>query len=45
MNIFYFMHKYLAIKRISNDQKKINKKVSFFGGKAASGYALAKNNL
>ena len=44
MNIFYCIHRYLAIKRMSNDQrKKLNKKVSFFGGKAAPGYALAKN--
>ena len=44
MDILYCIHRYLAIKRMSNDQKKkLNKKVSFFGGKAAPGYALAKN--
>ena len=44
MDILYCIHRYLAIKRMSNEQKqKLNKKVSFFGGKAAPGYALAKN--
>ena len=44
MNIFYCIYRYLAIKKMSNEQKqKLNKKVSFFGGKAAPGYALAKN--
>ena len=44
MDILYCIHKYLAIKKMSPDQKnKLNKKVSFFGGKAAPGYALAKN--
>ena len=44
MDIFYCIHRYLTIKRMSPDQKnKLNKKVSFFGGKAAPGYALAKN--
>jgi starch phosphorylase len=44
MDILYCIHRYLRIKKMSNDQKqKLNKKVSFFGGKAAPGYALAKN--
>ena len=44
MDILYCIHRYLKIKKMSNDQKqKLNKKVSFFGGKAAPGYALAKN--
>ena len=44
MDILYCIHRYLAIKKMSNEQKqKLNKKVSFFGGKSAPGYALAKN--
>jgi len=44
MDILYCIHRYLRIKQMPNDQKnKLNKKVSFFGGKAAPGYALAKN--
>ena len=44
MDILYCIHRYLRIKKMSTDQKqKLNKKVSFFGGKAAPGYALAKN--
>ena len=44
MDILYCIHKYLAIKKMSLEQKnKVTKKVSFFGGKAAPGYALAKN--
>ena len=44
MDILYCIHRYLAIKKMTKDQKnKLNKKISFFGGKAAPGYALAKN--
>ena len=44
MDILYCIYRYLEIKKMSNDQKqKLNKKVSFFGGKSAPGYALAKN--
>ena len=44
MDILYCIHRYLSIKKMSLQQKKkLNKKISFFGGKAAPGYALAKN--
>ena len=44
MDILYCIHRYLRIKKMSKAEKeKLNKKVSFFGGKAAPGYALAKN--
>mgnify|MGYP002624558788 CR=1 FL=1 len=44
MDILYCIHHYLDIKKMSLEQKKkLNKKISFFGGKAAPGYALAKN--
>ena len=44
MDILYCIHRYLAIKKMTSEQKKkLNKKISFFGGKAAPGYALAKN--
>ena len=44
MDILYCIHRYLTIKKMTKDQKnKLNKKISFFGGKAAPGYALAKN--
>ena len=44
MDILYCIHRYLSIKEMSLEQKKkLNKKISFFGGKAAPGYALAKN--
>ena len=44
MDILYCIHHYLSIKKMSLEQKKkLNKKISFFGGKAAPGYALAKN--
>ena len=44
MNVFYCIHRYLEIKRMSaEDKKHLTKRVTFFGGKAAPGYALAKN--
>jgi len=44
MNCLYCIHRYLSIKRMSHEEKeKLNKRVTFFGGKAAPGYALAKN--
>ena len=44
MNCIYCIHRYLSIKKMSHDQKqKLTKRVTFFGGKAAPGYALAKN--
>ena len=44
MNALYCIHRYLTIKRASpEDRKKFVKRVSFFGGKAAPGYAVAKN--
>ena len=44
MDILYCIHRYLVLKRMTKEQRqKLNKKVSFFGGKAAPGYALAKN--
>ena len=44
MNCLYCIHRYLKIKRMSYDEKqKLTKRVTFFGGKAAPGYALAKN--
>ena len=44
MDILYCIHRYLSLKKMSTEQKnKLNKKISFFGGKAAPGYALAKN--
>jgi len=44
MNCLYCIRRYLDIKKMSpQDREKINKRVTFFGGKAAPGYALAKN--
>ena len=44
MNCLYCIYRYLKIKRMSHDEKqKLTKRVTFFGGKAAPGYALAKN--
>ena len=44
MNCLYCIHRYLKIKKMSHDEKqKLTKRVTFFGGKAAPGYALAKN--
>ena len=44
MNCLYCIYRYLIIKRMSHDERqKVTKRVTFFGGKAAPGYALAKN--
>ena len=44
MNCLYCIYRYLTIKRMSHDERqKVTKRVTFFGGKAAPGYALAKN--
>ena len=44
MNCLYCIYRYLKIKRMSHDERqKVTKRVTFFGGKAAPGYALAKN--
>ena len=44
MNCIYCIHRYLKIKKMSlNETQKLTKRVTFFGGKAAPGYALAKN--
>ena len=44
MNCLYCIHRYLTIKKMSKiDRKKIVKRVTFFGGKSAPGYILAKN--
>jgi glycogen phosphorylase len=44
LNIFGVIHRYLAIKSMSAEQKKkVTPRVSIFGGKAAPGYWMAKN--
>ena len=44
MNCLYCIYRYLKIKKMSHEErKKVTKRVTFFGGKAAPGYALAKN--
>ena len=44
MNCLYCIRRYLDIKKMSpGDREKVNKRVTFFGGKSAPGYALAKN--
>ena len=44
MNCLYCIYRYLNIKKMSHDERqKVTKRVTFFGGKAAPGYALAKN--
>jgi starch phosphorylase len=44
MNALYCIHRYLTIKSMSPEEKnKLVKRVTFFGGKAAPGYLVAKN--
>ena len=44
MNALYCIHRYLSIKKASyEDRKKFVPRVTFFAGKAAPGYAVAKN--
>ncbi|KAK3619991.1 Non-essential glycogen phosphorylase [Elasticomyces elasticus] len=43
LNIFGVIHRYLELKDMSpEDRKKVQPRVSFFGGKAAPGYWMAK---
>ncbi len=45
MNCIYCIYRYMKIKEMNEDDRKKNvvKRVSFFGGKAAPGYFIAKN--
>ena len=44
MNCLYCIHRYLTIKKMPKlERKKLVKRVTFFGGKSAPGYILAKN--
>ena len=44
MNCIYCIYRYLKLKKMSQEERKnVTKRVTFFGGKAAPGYALAKN--
>lgn len=44
MDLLYCIYRYFQIKKASpEDRKKFVKRVSFFGGKAAPGYVVAKN--
>ena len=44
MNCLYCIHRYLTIKQMTKlERKKLVKRVTFFGGKSAPGYILAKN--
>ena len=44
MNCLYCIHRYLTIKKMTKlERKKLVKRVTFFGGKSAPGYILAKN--
>ena len=44
MNCLYCIHRYLTIKKMSPlERKSLVKRVTFFGGKSAPGYILAKN--
>ena len=44
LNCLYCIYRYLSIKKMSiEEKKKLNKRVTFFGGKSAPGYVLAKN--
>ena len=43
LNIFGVIHRYLDLKKMSpEDRKKVQPRVSIFGGKAAPGYWMAK---
>jgi starch phosphorylase len=44
MNLLYCIHRYFTIKDMEPyERQKVVKRVTFFGGKAAPGYAVAKN--
>ena len=44
MNCLYCIYRYLTIKKMTKiEKKKLVKRVTFFGGKSAPGYILAKN--
>ena len=44
MNCIYCIYRYLKLKKMSHEERKsVTKRVTFFGGKAAPGYVLAKN--
>jgi starch phosphorylase len=45
LNLLYCVHRYLIIKDMTNEERRINiiKRVTFFGGKAAPGYYIAKS--
>ena len=46
LNCLYCIYKYLTIKKMTFEEKlKLNKRVTFFGGKSAPGYILAKNTI
>jgi starch phosphorylase len=46
MNALYCVHRYNMIKSMSkSDREKLVKRVTFFGGKAAPGYVVAKNTI
>jgi starch phosphorylase len=44
MNLLYCIHRYFTIKNMKpNERKNVIKRATFFGGKAAPGYEVAKN--
>ena len=43
MNCLYCIHRYLTKQMTKLERKKLVKRVTFFGGKSAPGYILAKN--
>ncbi|EEA06251.1 glycogen phosphorylase, putative [Cryptosporidium muris RN66] len=46
LNVFYIIHRYLMLKKLStNERKKVVPRCCFFGGKAAPGYAVAKSAI